>query len=65
MIFSELTFLLERLIQLSVPGTHGDFVYLFAFAQGLNLDLSSPSTQILQHSQQFRGPLPVPGARGT
>ena len=47
------------MIQLSVPGTYGDFVCLSAFAQRLNLDLSSPLTRILQHSQQFRGPLPV------
>ena len=58
-IFSELTFLLERMIQLSVPGTYGDFVCLSAFVQRLNLDLFSPLTRILQHSQQFRGPLPV------
>ena len=48
----------ERLIQLSVPGTYGHCVCLSAFAQRSNLDLSSLSTQILQHSQQFRGPLP-------
>ena len=34
-------FLLERPIQLSVPGLCGDFVCLSAFAQRFNLDLST------------------------
>ena len=43
-IFAEPTFLLARLIQLSVQGFGGDFVYLSMFAQRLDLYLFSLDT---------------------
>ena len=54
MVFSELHFLLERQIQLSVSGQYGDFACPTRFAHCLNLDLLSPLTQTLQHLQRNR-----------
>ena len=52
MIFPELHFLLERQIQLCVPGNYGDFSCPTRFTHCVNLDLSFPSTQTLQHLQR-------------
>ena len=54
-----MSLLLERFIQLSVPGNHGNAACPTMFARCLNLDLSSPLTQTLQHLQQIRCLAPI------